>query len=153
MFSQTVEYALRAIVCLADASPDALTTDQIADKTRVPKAYLSKVLQGLAREGVVLTQRGVGGGITLVKEPDELTVLEVVNAVEPIQRIRTCPLGLSTHGTHLCPLHRRMDEVLSQVEAVFAATTLAEVLAEPSLSKPLCAIPDRLSRATVAAGR
>lgn len=138
MFSQTVEYALRAVVFLANEAPDARTTDQIATATRVPKAYLSKVLQGLARHDVVHTQRGVGGGITLCKPPSELTILEVVNAVEPIERIHTCPLGLTTHGKNLCPLHRRMDDALATVEKAFQSTTLAEVLAEPTSSTPLC---------------
>ncbi len=138
MFSQTVEYALRAVVYLANEAPAARTTDQIAAATKVPKAYLSKVLQGLARHDVVHTQRGVGGGITLCKTPAELTILEVVNAVEPIERIQTCPLGLVTHGKHLCPLHRRMDNALASVEEAFQSTTLAEILAEPTSSTPLC---------------
>ena len=62
MFSQTVEYALRAVVHLATKTPEAQTTDQIAQATRVPRAYLSKVLQGLARGGIVQSTRGLGGG-------------------------------------------------------------------------------------------
>jgi Rrf2 family protein len=138
MFSQTVEYALRAVVHLADQAPAGRTTDQIAKATRVPKAYLSKVLQSLVRGGVVHSQRGIHGGMTLTKEPAELTILEVVNAVEPIGRIRECPLGLTSHGVRLCPLHRRLDNALAQVEEAFRNTTLAEVLAEPGESVPLC---------------
>jgi Rrf2 family protein len=141
MISQTVEYALRAAVYLAGQAPEARTTEQVATATRVPKAYLSKVLQGLARAGVVHSQRGLGGGMTLVKTPEELTILDVVNAVEPMGRIRECPLGLESHGVHLCPLHRRLDEAMAAVEAAFRATTLAEVLAEPSPSVPLCDFP------------
>lgn len=140
MFSQTIEYALRAVVHLAYQSPEAVTTAEIAEATRVPKDYLSKILQGLAREGLVKTQRGVGGGISLAKEPAELTILDVVNAVEPesVRRITTCPLGLRTHGVRLCPLHKRLDSAVASVEAAFRNTTLAEVLAEPSESVPLC---------------
>lgn len=138
MFSQTVEYALRAIVFLADNAPRACTTDQIAETTRVPKAYLSKVLQNLGRNGIVHSQRGIGGGVTLCKTPSELTILEVVNAVEPIERIHTCPLGLKSHGKDLCPLHRRLDDAMASVESAFAGTTLAEVLSEPTGSPPLC---------------
>ena len=107
MLSQTVEYALRAVVFLADQSPSAQTTGQIAAATKVPPAYLSKVLQGLVRAGVVRSQRGLGGGITLSKTPEELTILDVVNAVEPIVRIATCPLGLKAQGVQLCALHSR----------------------------------------------
>jgi Rrf2 family nitric oxide-sensitive transcriptional repressor len=138
MFSQTVEYALRAVVHLAYESPSARTTAQIADATQVPRDYLAKILQGLAKKGIVVTQRGVGGGVSLGKEPSELTILDVVNAVEPIVRITTCPLGLKTHGIRLCPLHRRVDDALAMVEGAFGGTTLAEVLSEPSESVPLC---------------
>src|SRR5262245_46310889 len=114
MFSQRVEYALRAVVYLANQAPLGCTTEQIAEATRVEsKTYLSKVLQALRRKGVVRSQRGVGGGMTLVKAPADLTILEVVNAVEPIRRIRTCPLGLSAHGVRLCALHRRLDDALA----------------------------------------
>jgi Rrf2 family nitric oxide-sensitive transcriptional repressor len=142
MFSQTVEYALRAAVHLASEAPAGRTTDQIANATRVPRAYLSKVLQSLGRAGLVHSARGIGGGMTLTKSPDELTILEVVNAVEPIQRIRTCPLGLAAHGVHLCPLHARLDEALATVEEAFQNTTLGELLATPTRSIPLCPFPN-----------
>jgi Rrf2 family transcriptional regulator, nitric oxide-sensitive transcriptional repressor len=150
MFSQTVEYALRAVVHLADQAPAPRTTDQIATETLVPKAYLSKVLQGLCHAGIVHSRRGIGGGITLVKSPSELTILEVVNAVEPIGRIQECPLGLKAHGVHLCPLHRRLDNALAMVEEAFRRTTLAEVLAEPTTSRPLCEFPSKGRLPTIA---
>jgi Rrf2 family protein len=100
MFSKKVEYALRAVVHLAAEAPGARTIEQIVAATRVPQAYMAKVLQGLAREGVVKSQRGIGGGFSLIKAPEDLTLLEVVNAVEPIQRIPRCPLGLAAHKGH-----------------------------------------------------
>ena len=77
----------------------------------------------------------------LAKTPEELTILDVVNAVDPIRRIQTCPLGLASHGIRLCPLHKRLDNALAMVEEAFGSTTLAEVLAEPSESVPLCDFP------------
>jgi Rrf2 family protein len=142
LFSQTVEYALRAVIHLANEAPAGRTTDQIAEATLVPRAYLSKVLQALARGGIVRSQRGLGGGMMLAKTPEEMTILEVVNAVDPIRRIRTCPLGIAAHGVHLCPLHRRVDNALASVENAFANSTLAEILAEPSTSVPLCPFPN-----------
>jgi Rrf2 family transcriptional regulator, nitric oxide-sensitive transcriptional repressor len=144
MFSQTVEYALRAVVHLADQAPAARTTDQIAEATKVPKAYLSKVLQNLNRAGIVHTQRGLGGGITLAKLPSALTILEVVNAVDAFRRIRECPLGIVQHGLNLCPLHRRLDSALAMVEEAFNRTTLEEILTEPTRSPPLCEGPSEL---------
>ncbi|QDT36676.1 RrF2 family transcriptional regulator [Stratiformator vulcanicus] len=141
MISQTVEYALRSVVLLAQRSPALLRTDEVAEVTQVPRAYLTKVLQALSKAGIIKTTRGAGGGVCLNCDPAELTILEVVNAVDPIERIRTCPLQLKAHGANLCPLHHRLDAALEQVESAFARTTLAEVLAEPTRSVPLCDFP------------
>lgn len=144
MFSQKVEYALRAAVHLARQAPAAQTTEQIATVTRVPPAYLAKVMQQLVQGGLVRSQRGIHGGFTLTKPAGDVTILEVVTAVDPIRRIRECPLGLAGHGIRLCSLHRRLDTALALVEDAFRQTTLAEVLAEPSESVPLCDFPGML---------
>lgn len=141
MLSQTVEYALRAVVFLAGQGATPQTTDEIAAATKVPPAYLSKVLQSLGRAGVVHAQRGMHGGFSLARSPGKLTILEVVNAVEPIERIRVCPLGLKSHGARLCALHKRLDDAYATVEKAFADTTLAEILANPTRSVPLCDFP------------
>ena len=141
MLSQTVEYALRAATYLATSPDEPKTVDQIAEATKVPVAYLAKVMQALVRGGLVKSRRGVGGGFTLARAPRDLPILEVVQAVDPLQRIKTCPLGLPSHGKHLCPLHRRLDNALAAMETAFSTTTLAEVLAEPSTSVPLCDFP------------
>jgi Rrf2 family protein len=141
MFSKKVEYALRAVVHLAAEAPAARTVEQVAKATKVPPAYLAKVIQALVHAGVVRSQRGSSGGVSLVKAPAELSILEVVNAVDPIHRIQECPLGLAAHGVRLCPLHKRVDNAYALVEEAFRNTTLAEVLAEPSESIPLCDFP------------
>ncbi|NBX31042.1 Rrf2 family transcriptional regulator [bacterium] len=109
MLSQTVEYALRAVTFMATSPKAAHTVDRIAEATHVPVAYLAKVMQQLVKGRIVASRRGVGGGFMLAKQPDRLRILEVVQAVDPIQRIATCPLGIAAHGKKLCPLHRRLD--------------------------------------------
>lgn len=140
MFSQTVEYALRIVVHLADHAPAPRTTEQIAVATLVPKAYLSKVIQGLCRADLLLSKRGTGGGVSLRKSPTEVSILDVVNAVEPITRIKHCPLGIESHGVRLCPLHRRMDNALATVETAFQETMLADLLTGKTGSHPLCQV-------------
>jgi Rrf2 family protein len=140
MFSQTVEYALRAIVYLA-GQEEARTTQQIAAVTKVPSAYLAKVLQNLSRFDLVKSQRGLHGGFSLGKASETLTIWEVVQAVEPIRRIRECPLELESHKIKLCPLHKKLDDALAQIEHAFTSTTIADILAEPTTSKPLCPFP------------
>ena len=137
IFSQTVEYALRAAVWLADHG-EGQTTQEIAEATKVPPSYLSKVLQNLRRAGIVHGQRGVGGGFTLARPPREISVLDVVQAVDPIERIKTCPLGIPSHGANLCPLHRKLDDAIGHVTSAFGTTSLAELVAPRHRLKPLC---------------
>lgn len=142
MITQTVEYALRAVTTLAYRHGEPTTTEDVAEATKVPVAYLAKILQNLARKGIIHTQRGVGGGVSLAKAAADLTILDVVNAVEPILRYKTCPLGITSHGNRLCPLHTRLDKSLADLEDAFRGVTLADILNEPTASKPLCEVPD-----------
>ena len=148
MISQTAEYALRAIVFLADHLGQPHTAAQIAKATQVPAGYLSKVMQSLSRAQLVHSQRGLNGGFTLNHNPSELTVLDVVSAVDPIRRIHECPLDLPNHVHALCPLHKRLDDAAAEVERAFGATTIAEVLAVPAPRKPLCRFPHVSAEAT-----
>ncbi len=141
MISRTAEYALRAMTYLAVEPNSPRTVKEIAVATKVPEGYLSKVMQALNRAGLVKSQRGLHGGFTLERDPASLTILEVVNAVDPVPRITTCPLGLPSHGADLCPMHRRLDEAAALVEKAFGESTLAELLAEPAASRPLCEFP------------
>jgi Rrf2 family nitric oxide-sensitive transcriptional repressor len=129
MISQTSEYALRAIVFLGNEGVPRTTAD-ISKGTKAPADYLSKVMRGLVREGIVASRRGLHGGFTLAREPEELSVLDIVNAVDPIQRIRECPLGNKAHGVNLCTLHRTIDETLAGAEETFRKLTLDQLLGE-----------------------
>ncbi len=127
MFSQTTEYALRAIVWLAARPGESIGTDVIAKATCVPAGYLSKVLQNLARADLVVSHPGRTGGFQLNRSPEDLSILEVINAINPIQRIDRCPLGREDHDK-LCPLHRALDEAAEFIERRFAGMTIAELL-------------------------
>ncbi len=141
MISRTAEYALRAMLHLATDPEAARTVEQLHEVTKVPKGYLSKVMQALARAGLVRSQRGLHGGFSLTKSPRDLSILEVVNAVDPLPRITSCPLGLASHGEHLCPMHQRLDDAYGLVEDAFRGSSLAELLEDPNPSVPLCDFP------------
>jgi Rrf2 family protein len=130
MLSQTAEYALRAVVTLATGDAEPRTAQDIARESKVPLDYLSKVLNSLSRAGIVTGQRGRGGGFQSTRPASELTVLQVVSAVDPLKRIKTCPLGLKAHGQNLCPLHRKLDDALKSVEEAFASTTIESLVGE-----------------------
>lgn len=150
MISRTAEYALRAVLCLAAANEESAfqTAGQIAAQAHVPADYLAKVLQSLTRVGLIISQRGKGGGFRLAQAAADTSIYAVVEAVDPVQRIHVCPLGLEAHGTHLCPLHQRLDDAMSLIEAQFRNTTIAELLdtrgpAQPAARQKLCSFPLR----------
>lgn len=137
MISQTAEYALRAVVCLANEKDMPMTTKTLADVTKVSPSYLSKVMQSLVRAGLVKSQRGLHGGFVLGRGVSNLTVLDVINAVDPLQRIHSCPLELEAHGTNLCPLHRKLDDAIAHIEHVFSTHSIADLLTDPATSSPM----------------
>lgn len=138
MISQTAEYALRAVVFLGNQAGKACTTSLLAAEIDAPAGYLAKVMKGLSQAGIVDSQRGLHGGFTLNRDPGDVTILEVVNAVDSFYRITRCPLGRPGHRSGLCPLHRRIDNVMETAERTFDQTTIGEVLEEPGL---LCTLP------------
>jgi Rrf2 family protein len=152
MIPKTAEYALRAVVVLAREPERAYSAEQLAEITKVPRRYAHKVLQALVRARLVRSQSGPGGGYTLVRPPEELSILDVVSAVEPIPRIRHCPLGLKEH-TSLCPLHRELDEACAATERAFARVTIRQLLNEAADTPPLCEVGGSGETAGAVSGR
>ncbi|MEN9353870.1 MAG: hypothetical protein RL318_1195 [Fibrobacterota bacterium] len=130
MLSQTAEYALRAAVYLASVAPEVKTAVAISDVVKIPVPYLSKVLQNLAKGRIVASQRGLHGGFALARPATEISVLDVVNCVDNLSRPAHCPLGIPDH-IGLCPLHRRLDDAISDLQRSLGQTTLQEML-EPN---------------------
>ena len=137
MLSKTAEYALRAVVWLATNVDQREAADALAERTKVPRRYLNKVLQELVQAGLVTSQSGPGGGYALAVSPEKVTILDVVNAVSPLERIRHCPLGLPSH-TRLCPLHKELDRVYAETEKALDQVTVDRLLKSTSIILPLC---------------
>lgn len=137
MLPKTAEYALRAVVWLAGEPGRREAAEPLAERTKVPRRYLHKVLQALVQADLVDSQPGPGGGYALCQPAKQITILQVVNAVSPLERIHECPLGLTSHK-RLCPLHKEIDRVYAEIEKSFGRVTLAELLRSTSKIVPLC---------------
>ena len=140
MISQTAEYSLRAVLCLAASAGHPQTTHQIAQATKIPPGYLCKVLQALSRAGLVHARRGLNGGFVLQRDAATLSILEVVRVADPCRRITTCPLHI--HGTTLCALHQLLDHAATLPEKFLADITVAKLLATT------CVLPPHAERAS-----
>lgn len=127
VFSTTVEYALRAIVFLATKPGENRSSQAVAGAMKVPSRYISKILKELVEAGLVQSQRGPNGGFQLARPADSISVLDVVNAVDPMKRITACPLKLPQHATRLCRLHEKLDDTMRLVEDGLRAAKIADM--------------------------
>ncbi|HEX6961878.1 MAG TPA: Rrf2 family transcriptional regulator [Lacipirellula sp.] len=141
MISQTAEYALRAVVYLASQTGSPRTVAHIAEATHAPERYLAKIMLGLSRAGLVKSKRGLDGGFMLAGKPEELSILAIIGAVDPIRKFAECPLGIESHGRKLCPLHSRLNEAAEMIEKAFDDTKVAELATPPRAAKALCKFP------------
>jgi Rrf2 family protein len=150
MFSQTAEYALRAMAWLALSPGNLVPTPALAERTQVPPNYLSKVLQQLAGAGLIVGRRGVGGGYRLARSAHDISLIQVVNAVDKVERISACPLGMCEHDVSLCPVHRVTDRAAAAVIDILGGTTLQDLVDDEHSAWPLCGA-DTLPQITVSA--
>lgn len=130
MLSQTAEYALRALVLLAEGAPARTAkVGELADALDIPQNYLSKTLHTLVGTGVVASTRGKGGGFRLARDPAAISLLDVV---DPFDRLGTRPACLLGQGecsdAHACAAHASWKAVSQQVQLFFLQTTLADLV-------------------------
>ncbi|HUS90703.1 MAG TPA: Rrf2 family transcriptional regulator [Phycisphaerae bacterium] len=93
LITRTADYALRAVIHLADAGADRpVAAAEIARAQGIPPDYVAKVLGALARAGLVTCLPGRGGGARLLRRPAEISVLEVVEAVDGPVLLNRCLL-------------------------------------------------------------
>ena len=130
MLSHTSKYALRAVLYLAEEAMDGpVRVDDVADALEVPRNYLSKILHGLAREGLLTSVRGPHGGFQLGVAPEELKLSEIVGLFEPevVGLERRCLLGRSEcSDLDPCPVHDQWMDLSIQVRDFFNGTTVAD---------------------------
>jgi DNA-binding IscR family transcriptional regulator len=74
----------------------------------------------------------LGGGFTLSVNPSDLYILEIIETVDPIPRIHSCPLGLAEHGGAMCSLHKQLDEALALVEIALGKSSIKDLIETPT---------------------
>jgi Rrf2 family protein len=134
VLSQTAEYAVRAVLYLAErANGASANVEEIADELSIPQNYLSKTLQQLARAGVLVSSRGKKGGFALATAPDRITLLEVVQPFDQIDGRRQCLLGRPTcSDIRPCEAHARWKKVSEPLAEFFRETTFGDLLRSPA---------------------
>ncbi len=108
MFSKSTEYALRAVVYLAENSSDEnrFGTSTVAEDLGFPEPYLAKVLQHLVRRGIIQSVKGPKGGFYASEKTLNFSLLEIIDANEGLDFFKKCGLGLhECNDAKPCPIH------------------------------------------------
>jgi Rrf2 family iron-sulfur cluster assembly transcriptional regulator len=131
MLSSTSDYALRAILVLAQATDGCpLRAKQLARATASPANYLAKTLNALARAGIVTSARGPLGGFVLAIPADELSLADIVDCFDEQRPQTRCLLGtIPCDSRRPCSAHSRWSAVNAAHRAALADTTVADLLA------------------------
>lgn len=136
IYSAGCEYAIRALSRLAQRAPNGafcLLRD-IVEKDELPEHFVGKLLQQLVRADLLISAKGRGGGFALRGLPGEITLRQIVEAIDGKDRVHRCILGLTECNEHqACPQHDLWAPIRRQIEDSMDKTTLAD-LAE-SLAK------------------
>lgn len=117
------------LMCLARRpSGSVVMIDDVSREERIPKSFAAKIFQSLVRAGLVRSNRGSGGGFTLARSPEQITVLEVIEAIEgkiALQRCLAEPTACDHSGG--CALCGLFEQAQDRVKEVFSRTTLADL--------------------------
>ncbi len=131
--TRQADYALRAMLYLAQLEPtQRAATSQIAEEQHIPPSFLAKIISQLSIAGLIHTSRGARGGVSLARQPEEISVLEVVEAIDgPISlnectdNPSSCPFGEE------CPLRPLWCDTQSELVKKLKKTSFAEFVAQP----------------------
>ena len=130
MLSQSVGYAATALGCIAAIGGKSVLVKEIAEACDIPTAYLAKIVNAMAHKRIVQTQRGVGGGVSLARDPAEITLYELCVALDdPVVQPR-CMLGnAECTNDRACPAHEFCTEHREKLADFLKRTTIADIAA------------------------
>ena len=128
--SRRFEYAVHGLLQLAsNTGKDHVLLTEIAEKQSIPESYLRKIFQALANAGIVKTQRGVNGGYTLLKKPEEITLRNIIEVIDGHPKLYSC-IGDTRKCKHYknCSLNTNLDFIEKKFYEFFNNLNLKEII-------------------------
>lgn len=131
MFSTTCHYALQAMLYIAYHHSDDQNIELkiIAEKQKIPKHFLSKILQMMVKKNLLVSMKGPTGGFRLSKDPEEITLVEIVDATDGLEIFNQCGIGFKKcNDKNPCPIHKDFKKIRNQVQHLFENTSLKQMV-------------------------
>lgn len=129
LYSRSAQYAIRALAVLAGEPPgEFVPIQELARSAGVPLPFLAKIMQTLARGRLVISRKGPGGGVALARPARNVTLAEIVCAVDGDDPVRECVLGLPRCSDRSpCPVHDVWKEVRATLRRSMHERSLADI--------------------------
>lgn len=138
MLSKTALNTLKAFTVLADLPAGSHEgAKAIAEKIDAGQNYLGKLLQAMVDEGLVVSQKGMGGGFRLNRKPEEITIFDVVEPIDHVSRWDSCFMGRpSCNEEHPCSAHDQWKDIRTRYLRFLKETTLVDLKQKYGIDSP-----------------
>lgn len=129
--TRQADYAVRAVLHLARSGEQRTATSSIAEEQHIPPSFLAKIISQLSIAGLLHTSRGARGGVTLARNPAEITLLEVIEAIDGPIQLNECvgDAGVCSFDEN-CPLRPVWCEAQEELVGRLKATNFADMVAK-----------------------
>lgn len=126
LYSKASEYAVAALVHLAQSpTGEYVHVKDIARQENIPAGFLSGLLQRLSKDGLVSSRKGLNGGFALTSDPDTISLLEIVCAIDGMPCCERCAMGYpSCSAENPCEMHESWKEVRERIRDFMQLTTI-----------------------------
>jgi Rrf2 family protein len=137
MISRKSDYALRALIYLALNKGKLISAREIAEKLKIPYKFLTQIFLDLSHKEIVASQRGSKGGVILKKDPSELSLLEVIEAIDGPITLHQCATELDEpcFFEGKCPLKEKLEDLEEVVRQLLANATFAKIIEEYQINE------------------
>lgn len=127
-FSKTTEYALRILSFMATRDEVMFSAEYLYQELKIPRRYLRRLLTGLSKAGIIASTRGRSGGFVFQRDPDQITLKEIIDLMEGENTMNQCILGFSCCvAGSFCSLHNDWSEAREKMMGVLSRTTLGRL--------------------------
>ena len=136
IFSKKCEYGMQAILYLAAKEKGALVSaEEISKVLKIPREFISKILQSLKESGLINSSKGKSGGFSLAKSSSRIKLIDIVAAIDGLELFDNCVLGFpECSPTHPCPVHETWGTLRTQAYDMLNSETI-DKLKEKTLHK------------------
>ncbi len=148
IYSRSAEYAIRAFVNLAQVPEGKYAmVKNIAREEGIPAHFLAKILQQLARKGLLRSSKGPTGGFHLRRKPEEISLMQLVDSLDGLGDYEKCACGLSECNDQMpCGMHDSWSALRTRIVDYLSKTTIADVCQALEAKRQKAAKPARAKR-------